>query len=135
MAAVRDRLKKVKPTAKNAAEKYREVLDYALKNVKSPKDQQEGLQAFLTAVMDESLGIVSAKALLSNFTERISEIKEGVAKGVCQFALVKIQGRIVSFEEQATQIRLALATILEREHDCRGSAEILCGIPMDSGQK
>ena len=49
MAAVRDRLKKVKPTAKNAVEKYREVLDYALKNVRNPKDQEAGLQAFLTA--------------------------------------------------------------------------------------
>lgn len=136
-SAVKDRLKKVKPTAKNAVDKYREVLDYALKNVKTPKDQQEGLHAFLTAVLDESLGIgiVSAKTLLSCFAERISNIREEVAKEVCQFALAKIQGRIVSFEEQATQIRLALATILESEHDCRASAEVLCGIPMDSGQK
>jgi COP9 signalosome complex subunit 4 len=135
-SSVKDRLKKVKPTAKNAVDKYKEVLEFAMKNMKSPKDQQEGLQAFLMAVLDENLGIVTAKTLLSSFAERISEItEEGVAKTVSQFALAKIQGRIVSFEEQATQIRLALATILEREHDCRASAEVLCGIPMDSGQK
>lgn len=135
MALVRDKLKKVKPTAKNAMEKYGEILDHVLKNVKSPSDQQEGLQLFLAALLDENLGIVSAKSLLTSFAERISEIKEDVAKGVCQFALAKIQGRIVSFEEQATQIRLALGTILENEHNCRASAEILCGIPLDSGQK
>ena len=134
MAAVRERLKKIKPTAKNALDKYKEVLDYTLKNIKRENDQEEGLQAFLTAVLDESLGIVSAKSLLSSFADSIPQIKEGVAKSVCQFALAKIQGRIVSFEEQATQIRLALATILERE-DYRASAEVLCGIPMDSGQK
>ena len=135
MASVRDRLKKVKPAAKNAVEKYREILEYTMKNVETSADQQVGLEAFLTAVLDESLGIVSAKALLSNFAERIPEIKESIAKMVCQFAITKIQGRIVSFEEQATQIRLALAQIQERERDYRGSAEVLCGIPMDSGQK
>ena len=126
----------MKPTAKNAVDKYREVLDFALKHIKSSQDQQEGLQAFLVAVLDENLGIVAAKTLLSSFAEYISEITEvEVAKAVSQFALAKIQGRIVSFEEQATQIRLALATIFESGHDYRASAEVLCGIPMDSGQK
>ena len=36
---------------------------------------------------------------------------------------------------QATQIRLVLAKILEEEHSWSRSAEVLCGIPMDSGQK
>ncbi len=36
---------------------------------------------------------------------------------------------------QATQIRLALAKIYEEEEEWRQSADILCGIPMDSGQK
>lgn len=135
-SGVRDRLKKVKPTAKNAVDKYKEVLDFTLKNVKSVKEQEEGLQAYLTAVLDDSLGIVSAKTLLTSFAERISEIEDqSTAKAVCQYALEKLQGRIVSFEEQATQIRLALATVLESQQDCRASAEVLCGIPMDSGQK
>lgn len=134
--SVSDKLKKVKPAAKNAVEKYREVLDFALNIAESPKDQQESLQVFLTAISDESLGIVSAKSLLTSFTERIPEIKDKeVARAVCHFALTRIQGRIVSFEEQATQIRLALATVLEEQHEYHTSAEVLCGIPMDSGQK
>ena len=36
---------------------------------------------------------------------------------------------------QATQVRLALAKIYEDEQNWRQSADILCGIPMDSGQK
>ena len=36
---------------------------------------------------------------------------------------------------QATQIRLALAKIYEDEQNWRKSADVLCGIPMDSGQK
>jgi len=41
----------------------------------------------------------------------------------------------LSLDLQATQIRLALAKIYEEEQQWRLSAEVLCGIPMDSGQK
>ena len=136
MASVAERLKKVKPTAKNAVERYREVLELALQQTSSSREQQEGLQLFLTAVTDEALSIVSSKALLSAFAERLTEIAdEAVARAACQFALTRIQSRIVSFEEQATQIRLALATVLENQREFRASAEALCGIPMESGQK
>lgn len=136
MASVAEKLKKLKPTAKNAVEKYKEVLDFALNSAKGSVDQQKGLQLFLTAISDEALGIVNSKSLLSVFAEKIPEIgDDGVARAVSEFSLGKIQGRIVSFEEQATQIRLALATVLERQQEFRASAEALCGIPMESGQK
>ena len=41
----------------------------------------------------------------------------------------------VHLTPKATQIRLTLANILEEEHNWSQSAEVLCGIPMDSGQK
>ena len=41
----------------------------------------------------------------------------------------------LSLHLQATQIRLALAKIYEEDQQWRLSAEVLCGIPMDSGQK
>ena len=136
MASVAEKLKKLKPTGKNVVEKYKEVLDFALISVKSSGEQQQGIQLFLTAVSDEALGIVNSKSLLSAFAESIPGIRDdGVARSVSEFALARIQGRIVSFEEQATQIRLALATVLERQQELRASAEALCGIPMESGQK
>ena len=36
---------------------------------------------------------------------------------------------------QVTSIRLALSKILEGEEKWRASAEVLCGIPLESGQK
>lgn len=53
-------------------------------------------------VVDESLGIVPAKALMSYFAEQIPSVATVVAKEVCEFALAKIHGRIVSFEEQVS---------------------------------
>lgn len=52
------------------------------------------------AALDESLGIVEVKAILSHFSDNIPEIDRSVLKYVCSYALGRIQSRIVSFEEQ-----------------------------------
>ena len=54
----------------------------------------------LYAVLDESLGIVSAKAVMTYFCEKIPELENSVAKPVCLFSLAKMQSRSVSFEDQ-----------------------------------
>lgn len=50
--------------------------------------------------LDESLGIVSSKAIMMFFCEKITELEHGVAKPICLFALSKLQSRSVSYEEQ-----------------------------------
>ena len=53
-----------------------------------------------TAVVDtEGLWVVSARSVLSRFTEQIGQIDRGVVKEVCQVVLKKIQQRTASFEE------------------------------------
>lgn len=46
---VQAKVKKVKPSARNAVEKYKEILDQTLKELTEPQDLREGLQAFITA--------------------------------------------------------------------------------------
>lgn len=136
MAAVAEKLKKLKPGPKTVVEQYLEVLDYALISIKSGQEQQEGLEVFISAITEESFGLLNSKSLLSGLAEKITKIpNDKVARAVSEFALSKIQSRIVSFEEQATQIRLSLATVLEGQQEYLASAEALCGIPMESGQK
>ncbi len=55
---------------------------------------------FVFIALDESLGIVDAKAILSHFAEKVPRLERGVAKDVASFALSKMQTRVVSFEEQ-----------------------------------
>ena len=51
--------------------------------------------------LDEALGIVDAKAILSRFAEKIPHLKPtAVAKELAIFTLTKMQPRLVSFEEQ-----------------------------------
>ena len=46
---VQGKLKKVKPTSKNVTEKYKEVLEQTLKEVKKPDDLKIGLETFIGA--------------------------------------------------------------------------------------
>ena len=52
-------------------------------------------------------------AVLSYFADQIPTIDRSVVKDVCGLALVKLQGRIVSFEDQVSyyiQLRLVVET-------------------------
>ncbi|KAL9938035.1 hypothetical protein V8E36_002658 [Tilletia maclaganii] len=51
--------------------------------------------------------------------------------------LDRLQPKLLSFEEQATHLRILLSTILEAEHDWVRAAKALQGIPLDanSGQR
>ena len=46
---VQSQLQKVKPTAKNVIEKYKEVFEQAMKELKDPEEVRQGLEAFLAA--------------------------------------------------------------------------------------
>ena len=46
---VQTRLQKIKPSAKNVIEKYKEVFEQAQKELKTPEQLQQGLETFLAA--------------------------------------------------------------------------------------
>ena len=48
-ALIQSQLKKIKPSAKNVIEKYKEVFEHALKELKTSKDIVEGAETFLGA--------------------------------------------------------------------------------------
>ena len=48
---VQAKLKKVKTSSRNVVEKYKEVLEHTLQELKSPAELKEGMEAFLMAGM------------------------------------------------------------------------------------
>lgn len=48
---------------------------------------------------------------------------------------LQVQPRVISFEEQVASIRQHLASIYEREQNWRDAANVLVGIPLETGQK
>ena len=48
-AVVQGKLRKIKLSAKNVADKYKEVFDQTLQEIKKPADLRAGLEAFVSA--------------------------------------------------------------------------------------
>ncbi|PWZ00846.1 hypothetical protein BCV70DRAFT_83244 [Testicularia cyperi] len=58
-----------------------------------------------------------------------------VCRQVLEDALDQVQARVLSFEEQASNLRLQLAGLLESEEEWNEAARVLLAIPLDSGHR
>ncbi|KAF9963711.1 COP9 signalosome complex subunit 4 [Modicella reniformis] len=99
---------------------------------------RQRLELFITAATDDSAGLVVSRQALTDFTNAVdaaNNISAENKKGIYKHALDKVQGRVVSFEEQVSAIRTHLATIYEDEEDWSEAAQVLMGIPLDSGHR
>lgn len=116
---------------------------------------------FTFPVVNENVSLVISRQLLTDFCTHLPNLPDATAKAVYHFTLEKIQPRVISFEEQVNvptaggvrstfltvaendapvlcqvaSIRQHLATIYEKEGDWRNAAQVLVGIPLETGQK
>ncbi|KAG5262199.1 hypothetical protein AALO_G00293310 [Alosa alosa] len=118
---------------KDLAGKYRQILEKAIQFTDA--EQLESLKAFVEAMVNENVSLVISRQLLSDFCAHLPNLPDSTSKAVCHFTLEKIQPRVISFEEQVASIRQHLATIYEKEEDWRNAAQVLVGIPLETGQK
>ncbi|XP_036384679.1 COP9 signalosome complex subunit 4 isoform X1 [Megalops cyprinoides] len=118
---------------KDLAGKYRQILEKAIQF--SDAEQLEALKAFVEAMVNENVSLVISRQLLTDFCTHLPNLPDSTAKAVYHFTLEKIQPRVISFEEQVASIRQHLATIYEKEEDWRNAAQVLVGIPLETGQK
>lgn len=113
-------------------------------------------------MVNENVSLVISRQLLTDFCTHLPNLPDTTAKAVYHFTLEKIQPRVISFEEQVrthtrltvgrcvflaarygdvllyaqvASIRQHLATIYEKEGDWRNAAQVLVGIPLETGQK
>lgn len=95
-------------------------------------------------MLQESQTLVVSRQMLGELGERLSSSAAAAAgaaltldkiKNVAEFAIEHMQPRVVSFEEQASIIRVALADVLQAEEDWRGAAAVLNGVPLDTGHR
>ncbi|GBP68559.1 COP9 signalosome complex subunit 4 [Eumeta japonica] len=113
--------------------RYRHVLVEILKN---PEPEiTETLKAFVEAIVNENVSLVISRQLLTDVGTHLSLLPDNVSQEVSHFALDVIQPRAISFEEQVSSIRQHLADIYERNQKWKEAAEVLVGIPLETGQK
>lgn len=87
------------------------------------------------AVVNEHVSLVISRQLLTDVGVHLAQLPDHVSKLISHFALDKVQPRVISFEEQVANIRQHLAQIYEREENWHEAANVLVGIPLETGQK
>uniref|UniRef100_A0A2A4IXY3 COP9 signalosome complex subunit 4 n=1 Tax=Heliothis virescens TaxID=7102 RepID=A0A2A4IXY3_HELVI len=118
---------------KDQAEKYRNVLMEILKSTET--ELAESLKAFVEAIVNENVSLVISRQLLTDVSTHLALLPDLVSQEVSHFALDVIQPRVISFEEQVASIRQHLADIYERNQNWKEAANVLVGIPLETGQK
>ncbi|KAK0045447.1 COP9 signalosome complex subunit 4-like isoform X1 [Biomphalaria pfeifferi] len=118
---------------KDVTEKYKAILESIIKTAGS--ELVPSLQAFIETLVSEGVSLVISRQILTDFTAQLARMPDAVAKEISHYILEKIQARVISFEEQVAAIRQHLASIYEREESWREAANVLVGIPLETGQK
>ncbi|KAF1806836.1 hypothetical protein V8B55DRAFT_1348032 [Mucor lusitanicus] len=121
------------PQQKEKLDAFRSILN----DILSYTNQEQQLQDYIEAVLDEQVGLVIARQLLAEFIglfqDKITDRK--TQKQLLLFAIERAQPRAVSFEESLSQLREQLASVYEEEDDYLEAAKTLQGIPLDSGHR
>ena len=118
-----------KPTA------YKEVLSQ-ITSGSDPMQISADLSAFIDSILGESVGIVASRPLLGLSVEAIRSMTSTEAQiEVGTHALLALQSRVVSFEEQDAAIREILADAYQAQEDYLDAAKMLQGIQLESSQR
>ncbi|XP_067003342.1 COP9 signalosome complex subunit 4 [Anabrus simplex] len=118
---------------KDQAEKYRAILDSLL--TLTGDELVETLKVFIEAIVNENVSLVISRQILTDVSTQLVGLPDFISKAVSHYTLDKVQPRVISFEEQVASIRQHLADIYEREQCWREAANVLVGIPLETGQK
>ncbi|KAF3787833.1 COP9 signalosome complex subunit 4 [Nymphaea thermarum] len=84
-------------------------------------------------LVSDDVPLVVSRQLLQAFAQELGRLAPEMQKEVSHYALVQIQPRVVSFEEQVLIIREKLAELYESEEQWSKAAQMLSGIDLDSG--
>ncbi|CAI2183271.1 11485_t:CDS:2 [Funneliformis geosporum] len=137
MSDINERLRTIAsiPSQKDKTAEYRTLLETILTSTNELL-LADSLEAFVDHIVQEQVGLVISRQVLSDFVQGVDKISNSeIKKRVLHFALSKVQPRVVSFEEQISTLREKLAEIYENEEDWLEAAKVLQGIPLDSGHR
>jgi len=119
---------------KDQGDKYRELLSQ-ISVLEDPDTKNESIKAYVDSVVNESVSLIISRQLLSEVASLVETLPPVMARALCHYMLERVQPRVVSFEDQIVSIRQHLAGIYEEEGQWREAANVLSGIPLETGQK
>ena len=124
---------------KEQADRFRQVLQSIVANNQdkdSPGFFEEAIKSYVDSVVNENVSLVISRQLLSEVTSVVTTSSNNqLSKSLSHYILERVQPRVVSFEEQIVAIRQHLSSIYEEEGLWREAANVLSGIPLETGQR
>lgn len=119
----------------NKPSAYKAILNQIIAG-SEPSQVAEDLSAFIDSILSESVSIVTARPLLASSVEAIRSLQTTEAQiSVGTHALLALEPRVVSFEEQDAMIREILADAYQAQEDYLDAAKMLQGIQLESSQR
>jgi COP9 signalosome complex subunit 4 len=122
------------PTAQRA-EAYNDTLSEIIKSF-SGSDLAANLVAYVQSILSDNIGVIASRPLLSAFVEQYRNLEDNDVKVEAGNEIIQLLApKTVSFEQQDTDLKFALADAYEAEEDFTNSAKTLQVITLDSSQR
>lgn len=94
------------------------------------------LIAYVRSIISDSIGVIHSRPLLSAFVEQFKKLSDNDAQIEVGTATVELLApKIVSYEQQDTELKFVLADAHEKDNDFVNSAKTLQTITLDSSQR
>lgn len=127
---------------KEQSDRYRDLLN-GIASLANPSEGSvveeslkfQAIQAYVDSVVNENVSLVISRQLLSEVANLVTQLGSNLSRSLCHYILERVQPRVVSFEEQIVSIRQHLATLYEDLGQWREAANVLSGIPLETGQR
>ncbi|QDS72949.1 hypothetical protein FKW77_008410 [Venturia effusa] len=121
-------------SASSKAANYNNLLTNILAN--SGNSLAANLIAYVDSLLGDSLNVVAARPILSNFVSQFKSIPNNETKTeVGKHTIELLAPKVVSYEEQDTALKYVVAEAYEEEQEYSESAKILQKISLDSSQR
>jgi COP9 signalosome complex subunit 4 len=122
-------------SASRKPELYNNLLEKIIKS-SAPDTLAANLIAYVESVLGESLNVVTARPLLSQFVSELTNVQNAEVKiEVGTRAIELLAPKVVSYEEQDTNLKYLVADAYEAEEEYIQSAKTLEKIPVESSQR
>jgi COP9 signalosome complex subunit 4 len=120
--------------AQQRTETFNNILSTILAN--PSQNLSASLAAYVQAILSDNIGVIHSRPLLSTFVEQFRKLNDNDAKIEAGTAIVQhLQPRIVSYEQQDTDLKFILADAYERDEDFANSAKTLQTVTVESSQR
>ncbi|KAK8213422.1 hypothetical protein M8818_002721 [Zalaria obscura] len=114
---------------------YNDLLNQIMAS-STPDTLTTNLIAYVESILGDSVGIIASRPLLAHFVDQLRQVNDTDTRiDVGNRAVDILQPKVVSYEEQDTQVKLMLADSYEQNEDFTSSAKVLQAITLDSSQR